>query len=77
MMGVYCALVGLKSVDFSDRDEPFGIQARGLAYPPETLLRMGYSIVHSVKNNPQYNESEVRQFFRLRRGSTDNDLGLQ
>lgn len=67
MMGIYCALVKLKSIDFSQHHDPFGIQARGLAYAPETLSQLGYSIIHSVKNDLQYSEAEIRQFFRLKR----------
>jgi hypothetical protein len=67
MMGVYCAAVGLRSVDFSGHNEPFGVQALGLAYPPEQLLQRGYSIIHSVKSDPRYAESDIRQFFYLKR----------
>jgi hypothetical protein len=57
----------LKSAGFSGYNEPLGIQARGLAYSPQNLLQLGYSIIYSVKNDLQHSESEVRQFFRAKR----------
>lgn len=67
MMGVYCATIGLKPLDFSGSCEPFGIQGRGIAYPPERLLQLGYSVIHSVKNDPRYSEDQIRDYFRSKR----------
>ncbi len=67
MMGIYCALLGLESVDFSGINEPFGTQARGLAYPPQGMKENGYSIIHSVKNDGRYPERSIRSFFRSAR----------
>jgi hypothetical protein len=65
MIGLYCALVGLHSADFSNDGEPFGTQSSGLAFPPQELLDRGYSIVHSVKNDPHLGEVAIRQFFQM------------
>jgi hypothetical protein len=67
MMGLYCALVGLRPADFSNDGEPFGTQSSGLAFPPQELIDRGYSIVHSVKNDPDMGEDSVRRFFQMRR----------
>jgi hypothetical protein len=69
MMGCICAAVGLGCLDFSGRGQVFGVQAIGLAYTPATLVQRGYSIIHSVKNDPCWPESDIREFFRRRRES--------
>jgi hypothetical protein len=67
MMGLYCTLCGLQTRDFSDRDQVFGTQSSGLAYPPQELIDRGYGIIHSVKNDPHLTEAEIREWFRRRR----------
>jgi len=61
MMGLYCALVGLNSLDLSAPGEVFGVQSVGLPYAPDELVQLGYSIVHSVKGKE---EDAIRAFFR-------------
>jgi hypothetical protein len=63
-MGTLCAIVGLDAADLGSPGEPFGVQAVGLPYPPEILLELGYSIVHSVKDTPRMSEKSIRQIFR-------------
>ncbi len=64
MMGAFCSIAGLQVLDFSNNGEVFGVQASGLAYSPAQLVDRGYGIIHSVKNDPNNNESEIRRFFR-------------
>jgi hypothetical protein len=64
MMGILCALAGFQVMGFSNHYEPFGVQAVGLAYSPSLLADYGYSIIHSVKNDPHYSEAYIREFFR-------------
>jgi hypothetical protein len=69
LVGMYARAVGLKVVDCSSRGEPFGVQFRGLAYPPSELVERGYSFIHSVKNDPSITESNIRGYFRALRVS--------
>jgi len=69
MMGVLCSLLDLRIVDHSAPGDVFGVQARGLAYAPAELLDKGYSIVHSIKNDPNYSEEEIRFYFATNRVS--------
>jgi hypothetical protein len=64
-----------KAAGFGLRDaaadgEPFGIRYRGLPDAPAKLISRGFSIIHSVKNDPNVSEGDVREFFRLRRGQS-------
>jgi hypothetical protein len=64
-----------KAAGFGLRDaaadgEPFGIRYRGLPHTPAKLISRGFSIIHSVKNDPNVSEGDVREFFRLRRGQS-------
>jgi hypothetical protein len=67
MMGLYRALSGLRVLDYSGRDEPFGTRASGLAFSPQELLDFGHSIIHSVKNDEHWSEADIRAFFKCRR----------
>ncbi|WOH57006.1 hypothetical protein [Bradyrhizobium sp. BWC-3-1] len=75
MMGLYCALCGLQPCDFSDREQVFGTQSSGLAYAPQDLVDRGYGIIHSVKNDPQLTEPEIREWFRWQRRRLRNSRG--
>lgn len=70
MMGLYAALSGVRAVDFSERAEPFGTKASGLAFSPRELREREHSIVHSVKNDEKHSESEIRAFFKANRDVT-------
>ena len=47
--------------------EVFGITHIVLPDTPESLLRRGFSIIHSIKNDRHATEEEIRSFFRQRR----------
>ncbi len=47
--------------------EAFAVKHRGLLAPPAELEAGGHSVIHSLKNDPNMTESEVRAFFRARR----------
>ena len=63
MMGLYARACGLQNVASSEAGDIFGVAHQGLPLPPRELLARGYSIVHSVKNDPRFSESEVCDFF--------------
>ena len=67
MMGIYTRAVGLSSMNLVGRDEPFGIEHRGLVDSPVNLVARGFSLIHSVKNDPTFSEEEIRAFFSARR----------
>ena len=52
------------------RDCPavFGVQHVGLADSPEGLLRRGFAVVHSTKNDPVHAEPAIRSTFAAARG---------
>ena len=59
MMGLYARACGLRNVPFGGAGEVFGVGHIGLPLRPKDLIDRGYSIVHSIKNNP---ESEANLF---------------
>jgi len=67
MIGMYARAVGMEVSDLSSTGEPFAVTWRGLAFSPRILSALGYSIIHSVKNDANYSESEIRRFFSERR----------
>jgi hypothetical protein len=69
IISMYTYAIGLRLEDFSDVGEPFGVQWRGLPYPPQDLLSRGHSVIHSVKNDRQLGEDGIRQFFEGHRRS--------
>ncbi len=68
-MAMYASAVGLGLQDASNPGQPFAVQAGPPPYPPGMLLELGYSIVHSVRNDPIHSEEAITEFFR--RNQTD------
>jgi len=60
--------------DAATEGEPFGIRYRGLADTLPRLVSRGFSIIHSVKNDPNVSEGEVREFFRVRREQSKRSM---
>lgn len=69
MLGMYTRAVGLKMYNLVDRDQPFGIKFIGLAGTPEELLNRGYSLIHSVKDDPDFSEEAIRNFYQKNRAT--------
>lgn len=67
MVGLYTKASGFDLANFVADGEVFGVRHKGLAYPPEELLRRGYAVIHAVKNDPTHAEPDIRAFFRARR----------
>lgn len=67
MLGIQARALGLELVGLVDPGEPFGLRHKGLADTPQRLLERGFSFIHSVKNDPQFDEAEIRRFFAERR----------
>jgi hypothetical protein len=58
---------GLDLFDACRDGEPFGVRYKGLADAPARLLQRGFSIIHSVKNDVHFSESDIREYFRTLR----------
>ena len=67
MLGIQARALGLELVGLVEPGEPFGLRHRGLADTPQRLLERGFSFIHSVKNDPHFDEAEIRRFFADRR----------
>lgn len=67
MIGAYCWLLQMTAEDCSEEQEPFGVQAEGLAHAPWELERRGYVVVHSVRSEPRMTEAQIREYFASRR----------
>ncbi|MCS7034979.1 MAG: hypothetical protein NZ561_13455 [Phycisphaerae bacterium] len=67
MMHMYARAAGFRLKDFVAPGEVFGIRFIGLPFDLPELVRRGYSIIHSVKNDQRYTEAQVREFFRAHR----------
>ena len=67
MLGVQTRALGLELVGMVGDGEPFGLRHVGLADTPERLVARGFSFIHSVKNDPDASEPEIREFFAARR----------
>jgi hypothetical protein len=67
MVGIYTRATGMTFRGFVDNNEAFGIRYKGLADTPEKLLERGYSVIHSVKNDANYTEEQIREFYRKAR----------
>lgn len=69
IVSVMARAAGFQLADFNGPGEVFGVQYRGLPYPPDVLVSRGYSIVHSLKHD-RIPEQELRLIFRdLREGA--------
>lgn len=55
--------------DFSTDNYPICIKWRGLPHPPQQLIAKGKKIAHSTKSYKNFNELEIREYFRNVRNS--------
>jgi hypothetical protein len=67
MMGIYARACGLDIAGFAAEGETFGVKLVGLPDTPPRLLERGYSVIHSVKNDPLFSEEQIRAFYREHR----------
>jgi hypothetical protein len=63
IMGMYTYSLGLRLLDRSEPNQPFGLHWRGLPFPPDQLSAEKYAIVHSLKNNESHTEEELAEYF--------------
>ncbi len=64
IMGMHTTYAGMRLCDMSRDGDPFGLHWKGLPFSPPVILTKEYSIIHSIKNDPNYSETELYSFFR-------------
>lgn len=67
VLSLYTCGAGLRLLGLAADGEPFAVQHYGLPDAPERLIKRGYAIVHSLKNDPKWTEQGYREFFQKRR----------
>lgn len=60
VMSMLCYASGMEVKDLNQPNEPFGVVYKGLAAPPDDLIRRNYSIIHSTKCESWAAESALR-----------------
>jgi hypothetical protein len=70
MVGVHVRAVGMTLANYVRPSEVFGVRYQGLPADPDSLVERGFSVIHSVKNDPLIDEASIRAFFKSRREAT-------
>jgi hypothetical protein len=68
-MAMYCRGLGLDIVDFSDRDQPFGVRYKDLPDEPAALVANGHALIHSVRSVDYGPVEQIRRYFADRRAA--------
>jgi hypothetical protein len=63
VLTILCYAVGLVALDYNGPGEVFAVIQTGLPDSPDALVRDGYAIAHSIKADPRWPESEIREVF--------------
>ena len=67
IVAAYAKAVGWDLAGFAAPQQVFGIAHVGLPALPEALEAAGYSIIHSIKNEPLRSEEQIRRYFQRKR----------
>ena len=67
VVAAYVKAAGWDLAGHAAAGETFGIEYTGLPLPPDELAVRGYSVIHSVKNDPHRSEDDLRDFYRAKR----------
>lgn len=70
MIGLHVRAVGMKLDNYVRPGEVFGVRYQGLPDSPQRLVELGFSVIHSLKNDPGFAESTIRLFYKHRRDNT-------
>ncbi|MDQ2752314.1 MAG: hypothetical protein M3R72_04750 [Bacteroidota bacterium] len=65
---------GFTLENLSGKNKPFGCAWKGLPVSPEELIADNKKIIHSVRYWNDKNESDIRTFFKERRGEKGNEM---
>ncbi|HWE11719.1 MAG TPA: hypothetical protein VG325_20395 [Solirubrobacteraceae bacterium] len=63
MLAILVRRAGYRLAGHVGEGDTFAVAWRGLPDTPGRLVARGYSIIHSVKNDPRVPESEIRRYF--------------
>jgi hypothetical protein len=63
MVGIVARGLDMEMADLNFPGQPFAVQYKGLPYSPPNIVERGYSIIHSIENDPDYTEDEIIKFF--------------
>lgn len=67
VLTIVCYAAGFFALDYNSPGEVFAVINTGLPDTPDALIRNGYAIAHSVKADPVWSESEIREIFSVHR----------
>jgi hypothetical protein len=68
-IGLYVHAVGLGLADANRPGDVFGVEYQTLPGTPQEVVDRGYAIIHTVKDQDDYDEATIRAFFAARRPS--------
>jgi hypothetical protein len=60
---ILCYSIGFVALDYNSPGQVFAVKNNGIPDSPDALVRDGYAIAHSVKADPRWPESEIREVF--------------
>ncbi|UPJ51734.1 hypothetical protein IVB30_10495 [Bradyrhizobium sp. 200] len=60
---IVCYALGFVALDFNEPGQVFAVVNNGLPDSPSRLFEKGYAIAHSVKADPRWTETEIREVF--------------
>ena len=63
ILGILVRGAGYRIAGHVEEHGGFGVSWRGLPDTPERLASRGFSIIHSVKNDTRFTESQIRSYF--------------
>jgi hypothetical protein len=63
VLTIMCYALGFVALDYNGPGQVFAVINSGLTDSPDALVRAGYAIAHSVKADPRWPESEIREVF--------------
>ena len=66
---LYAKLVGTTMVDYCGEGDVFGVSYRGLPFTMDEVVRRNYAVIHSLKNDANATEEQIRAYFAARRNT--------
>lgn len=67
VLTIICYAAGFVALDYNSPGEVFAVINTGLPDAPDVLINNGYAIAHSIKADPVWAESDIREIFSAHR----------
>lgn len=67
MTTIFVKYVNMDLGEAEEGSGPLAVALKGLVFPPEEILSRGKKAIHSVKNDENFTQDEIREFFRRHR----------